>query len=829
MKLTTKINLYIIFVCIFIIAAVKYQTDRQKDFVELYILRMIEQKEVLFNTVMELRSEPFKRVLEENSIWDEMVRFTSKRDIKWAKDNINTMLNVHRANAVWIYNSDKQKVYSVNNLSDTSLSYLSISGNSIDELFKQTKFPHFFSVNNNGLIEIFGASIHPTNDFDRLTTPAGYFFVGILWDKKYENSIEQITDCSIDIILPGDRDTLSSNLLTRTFTKVISDPLTGKEIASIKVSKDVRQLKDIEILSRNTFSGIMIFFVVLVLVTGVIFWLWIVVPLNKISDTLNKNDLKYIKHLKDNKSVFGTISNLIIDFFKHKGEIEESEKKFKDMFEHNAAVMLLVDPNSGRIVNANYSACQFYGYDKEKLNSMNIAEIDTITGEELNKELKKSTDGKQNYFLYKHKLSNGKITDVEVYSTPIIFGDDKVLFVIVHDISKKKSVEAELRLAKDEAEKATLMKAQFLSNMSHEIRTPLNAIIGLTNLMMGETGIDEKEKENMKAIKFSADHLHAIINDILDFSKIEAGKVSLEKIDFNFHELITNSTKTVELKTKEKGLFLKTTVDGRIPVMLIGDPVRLNQIIINLLGNAVKFTEIGGIEVKADANKIDGNKVELNIKVIDSGIGISESRINQIFESFTQAYEDTARKFGGTGLGLAITKKLVEMQGGDIYVNSSSGKGSTFGFNLTFGISSNQNVSIVESKSHHNKNLSGIRVLLAEDNKMNQFFAKQLFAKWQINADVADNGLIAVDMLKKNDYDIVLLDLQMPEMNGFEVMEIIRDKNSDVKNHNIPVIALTADISPDTGKKVKTSGMNDFVLKPFEQNELYSKISKFVL
>ncbi|MFA5404125.1 MAG: ATP-binding protein [Ignavibacteria bacterium] len=372
------------------------------------------------------------------------------------------------------------------------------------------------------------------------------------------------------------------------------------------------------------------------------------------------------------------------------------------------------------------------------------------------------------------------------------------------------------------------MKAQFLSNMSHEIRTPLNAIIGLSNLMISDDDIDDRKRENLKAIKFSADHLHAIINDILDFSKIEAGKISLETIDFNIRELIENASKTLELKATEKKLYLKASVDKCIPEILIGDPVRLNQIIINLVGNAVKFTEEGGVEIKVDVDKKDNGNISLNFKVCDTGIGISQSKIKNIFESFTQAYVDTTRKFGGTGLGLAITKKLVEMQGGEVIVESKVGKGSIFSFSISFGISDKQNIEEKKVIQIH-RNLSGIKLLLAEDNVMNQFFAKQLFLKWEIKVDVANNGIEAVELLKKNDYDIVLLDLQMPEMNGFEVIEVIRNIKSDVRNHNIPVIALTADISPDTKEKVNSSGMNDIVLKPFEQHELCSKISKFIV
>lgn len=829
MKLSTKINIYIIFVCIVIILLVKYQTDKQKEFIDLYISKTIEQKESLFNIVTQLRSEPYKRVLEENTLWDDMVKFIGTKDKQWASDNINTMLDVHHANCVWIYNAQEEVVHSIQNLNDSKLNKIPKVENSISVLFKDTKFPHFFEVTKEGLMEIYGASIHPTNDFERKTSPTGYFFVGILWDEKYQKNLENTIDCTMDILLPGEKDTISVNPNIRTFTKKISDPISNEEIARIVVSKDVSQMMNMEHIPKKTFGSIMIFFVVFVVVTSFTFWLWITVPLRKISNALNNNDVSYIEKVVENKSVFGNIAKMIVEFFNQRKKIESSEKKFKDMFENHSAVMLLLDPLTGSIVDANKSSEEFYKYSHDELVSMNIGDLDIQPKDELEVELTKSIKGEKNYFIYKHKLANGNIRDVEVYSKPIIIDEKKVLFIIVHDITERKKAEDGLLEAKNQAEKAALMKAQFLSNMSHEIRTPLNAIIGLSNLMIGESDTDEKKRENLKAIKFSADHLHAIINDILDFSKIEAGKVTLEKIDFNIRELVENAAKTLELKAKEKNLYLKTTLDKKIPEILIGDPVRLNQIIINLVGNAVKFTDAGGVEIKAEISKNLNGKIRLNFKVCDTGIGISQGRIDKIFESFTQAYVDTTRKYGGTGLGLAITKRLVEMQGGQVIVDSNVGNGTTFSFELVFGISHKQIDKSSEKIIQFSGSLAGIKLLLAEDNAVNQFYAKQLFSKWELKVDVANNGLEAVELLKKNDYDVVLLDLQMPEMNGFEVVEIIRDINSEVRNHNVPVIALTADISPDTKEKVNSSGMDDFVLKPFEHHELYSKISKFII
>jgi CheY-like chemotaxis protein len=401
------------------------------------------------------------------------------------------------------------------------------------------------------------------------------------------------------------------------------------------------------------------------------------------------------------------------------------------------------------------------------------------------------------------------------------------VFSIIHDITERNKIKAELLKAKDAAENAALIKSQFLSNMSHEIRTPLNAIIGLTDLLIQEN-FSLKNSDNLKAVKFSADHLLHIINDILDFSKIEAGKISLERIDFNLGRLIDSLIKSISVKAKDIGLEIKSHIDKDIPSILVGDPTRLQQVLLNLTGNSLKFTKKGFIEIDVTLINKDGNNINLLFEVKDSGIGIPEHKLEQIFESFTQAYADTSRKFGGTGLGLAISKRLVELQGGNFGVKSKVDEGSVFYFTLNFEISYSHEIEISEPIIISDKRLIGVNILLAEDNPMNQFFAKQLLNKWGVNVDLANNGREAVNFLEQKDFDIVLLDLQMPEMNGFDVVERIRDKSSNIKDHHIPVIALTADISTETRESVFKSGMDDFILKPFEQKDLYSKIIKYI-
>ncbi len=392
------------------------------------------------------------------------------------------------------------------------------------------------------------------------------------------------------------------------------------------------------------------------------------------------------------------------------------------------------------------------------------------------------------------------------------------------DITDRKNIEVELRKAKEAAESAAIAKSQFLSNMSHEIRTPMNAILGLVDLLIQEN-FEGKILDNLKAIKYSADNLLVIINDILDFSKIEAGKINFEHIDFNIQELMNDLLYSQKIRSDAKGIELNLEIELDVPRFLKGDPYRLNQIMLNLTSNAIKFTNAGKVDVVVSKIYEDESGIGLSISVKDTGIGIPQSKINSIFESFTQAYTDTSRKYGGTGLGLAITKRLIEMQGGSVMVKSKVGIGSDFTFILKFekGVAvRKENRFDVVSK----KDLNQTKVLVAEDNSMNQFVINKLLHKWNAIVYLADNGSEALELLEHTEVGVVLMDLQMPELNGYDTTKIIRDSNSLVLNHKVPIIALTADAFSETKKKVLESGFDDFVTKPFDQDTLYLKIKR---
>ena len=500
---------------------------------------------------------------------------------------------------------------------------------------------------------------------------------------------------------------------------------------------------------------------------------------------------------------------------------------------------LITISSKGKITDMNEAFANITGFTRKQLTGTDF--FDYFTDPQKAQAVYQEVFNKGFVSDYPLTIKDHKFTDVLFNGSTYKDEQRKVLgaVVVARDITEQRKIETELIEAKVFAELATAIaeeaqgkaesaaliaevavrsKQQFLSNMSHEIRTPMNAIIGFTKVLL-KTPLTVKQKEYLSAVKLSGDALIVLINDILDLAKVDAGKMTFEHIPFKLSASISSMLHLFETKIQEKNLALDIAYDTKIPEVIIGDPVRLHQIILNLVSNAVKFTTKGKIMVSVILLKEDEEKVTIEFAVKDTGIGISESKIENIFENFQQATSETSRIYGGTGLGLAIVKQLLEPQGGSIRVESKENEGSTFSFTLDFQKTNAE--AILETEIMElDSEIKDIKVLVVEDMALNQLLMRTLLDDFGFACDITANGKLAIEKLENNTYDIVLMDLQMPEMNGFEATEYIRN----TMNSKIPIIALTADVTTVDLAKCKDVGMNDYIAKPIDERLLYSKI-----
>ena len=485
---------------------------------------------------------------------------------------------------------------------------------------------------------------------------------------------------------------------------------------------------------------------------------------------------------------------------------------------------IIASNNEREIVYWNKYAEKLLGWTKEEVLGRSVEEV-LISGDEQKRQEKRIAK------LRKDKRWEGDLKmlhrdghTIPIHASSAVLQDHQLREIgygfVCFDMSAQVRANNQLQQAKAKAEKAAVAKQDFLSTMSHEIRTPLNVVIGMARLLMDEDPKPE-QLEYLKSLQFSANNLLVIINDILDFSKIEAGKVKIEQINFSIREVVEGVVNAFLFRAEEGGIALRFTIDEAVPERVVGDQVRLTQVLNNLVSNAIKFTEQGFVSIHVKPLNSRGEHTDVSFEVRDSGIGISQDKIRTIFNSFTQATSDTTRKFGGTGLGLTICKRLVELQGGSIQVKSKEGIGSNFGFTLPYRKTEEQVVAVAPETEEYQ--LHNVRVLLVEDNPANRMVACSFLGKMGVRVAVAENGVKALEMVQHNRFDIVLMDLQMPHMDGYEATQAIRQLGGQYER--LPIIALTADVVADVKDRAAAAGMNDYLSKPFNPNTLYRAIS----
>jgi signal transduction histidine kinase/CheY-like chemotaxis protein len=467
-----------------------------------------------------------------------------------------------------------------------------------------------------------------------------------------------------------------------------------------------------------------------------------------------------------------------------------------------------------KIVSASYDS-----YDRDKKITEHAFEISEKEYQDVLQDLKKENDLKKESI---KKVKQTLIILDETNASNIKDSDDLVEIIdfLNAQINVKNELEQTLVLAKENAEKAAKAKSDFLSVMSHEIRTPLNAIIGNIHILKQEVHLPHQE-EFISTLHISALNLINLINDILDFSKIEDGKIKFDNKSFSLKNLLSDVRATNRFKADEHQNKINLNIEPDIPDLVMGDSLRLGQLMNNLVSNAIKFTSNGEININISLVGEGQNPANVKFSVVDTGIGIEKENIVKIFEKFTQANSNITRVHGGSGLGLAIIKKLLLLMDSDIYVESTFGSGSNFYFTLPF--TRDTSIQIVEKDKDPNEkdSLDGVKVLLVEDVKFNVLVAKKMMENWKIDIDLAENGLVAVEKAKTNIYDVILMDLQMPIMDGLTATKKIRELGI-----NTHIIALTASVSSDTQTEVYNCGMNNYLTKPFNPKDLFEAIKK---
>ena len=503
----------------------------------------------------------------------------------------------------------------------------------------------------------------------------------------------------------------------------------------------------------------------------------------------------------------------------------EELQNFAVVVKNSADIICSVDAQDFRIKNINPAVEKILGFTSKDLTNKSIIDL-AVVDQQTPFRAKLGEIIKENLGSSVFEFQFDTFSKRAIWVECRVAYQNKTLFLNISDISPQKSYQNQLIRSKESAEHGKKVKETFLANMSHELRTPVNGIIGLSNLLR-KTELNEQQSSMIDLLEISSQSLLGVINDVLDISKMEAGKFSIVRSAHNVHDLIRAVYGLLKFKADENNIEFLLDIAPDVPLHLMVDSLRLNQILMNLLSNAIKFTERGYVKLRVSVQQKLNDQVKLKFAVEDSGIGILKSKLSTIFDSFEQADEDTAAKYGGTGLGLAIVKRLAELKGGELTVSSDVGKGSVFSFINWYTVVNKPKEKAVVKPEGVLETFGNVSILVAEDNLVNQFMLAKMLKDWDIEVEMVDNGRKVLDKLRANNYDLILMDTHMPELNGYETAKNIRI-NFEGAKRSIPIISLSAASFDYEQQEAILAGMNDVLSKPFQPRELHAKISKLL-
>jgi len=863
--------------------------ERQNDLV---VQSAAEQQVVLINAAISNKSNQLDQIVRDYTNWDDIIYFLEHPDKKWAIDNIATIIRSFQLHSASAYNLRREVVYDFGTDNNGALNHPFIN-DSVLKIIHEKGVIHYFVFSPKGMIEVAGASIHPTLDSNRTTAPAGYFIISKLWDRSCINDLSRNTGSIVTLLNAGEK---TSNTIRHDSIN-ITKYLFGYDtrcVGLLVFKKSNKLLASVHHIDNFVFfflSGSLIFILLLLFLFQ---YLWVRRPLKIISDCLRQGDTSKLAGIEKKKDEFSQIARLISIFYHQKKELERenSERKSaqEELLRQSNTLQGLAIASNHLLTNDNFDRSILQAL-KAISQSSQIDRIfiyktfsDPVTGQkkakrmhewivpdildkvdpELSSELSFSNEAE---FLYQH-LANGrqiKLLTPELPDTirtyverqlikamiivPITDPDKNRLwgFVGFSDCSKPhiwttseetvlgllaNSIGGAIRrqLAQEELKDAMLLarsadsaKSDFLAAMSHEIRTPMNGVLGMTSLLL-HTSLSAEQREYVQIIETSGESLLTIINEILDFSKIESGLMKMEETSFDLRRCIEDVLDLMAPKALEKHLDIIYFIDPQVHQFIFGDGFRLRQIIVNLVGNAIKFTEKGDVVIHVTQSKKEKGNVILEFSIKDTGIGIPANKISNLFAPFIQVDASTSRHYGGTGLGLAISSSLVKLMNGRIWVESEEGVGSDFRFTIqTHYISQDEEKDAVYKIL---QSLPGKNVLIVDDNASNRKILKWQCEYWGMKTLAVESGEKALEILATNKhFDVAILDMQMPKMDGIMLAREIRKNLSKAK---LPLVMLTS-FGFNTHKEEIQELFSFYVSKPVKHSQLAEILYKVLV